>query len=205
MKQILQQRQIDTLYHFTQAENLQNIFKHGLLPRNILEKNSIPSHFNDEYRYDNCIDAVCMSIEFPNYKMFYKLRQEDTSVDWVVLKLNAQILCDYSCAYCWTNAGDTSMYNTPLEERMGTAAFLELFEDRPLFPKRNTLNIPDWFPTNPQAEVLVFGSISINYIENVYFENYNSLFKHKNIIPTGISYNTQTSHLNKCICTLKIQ
>ena len=133
-----------------------------------------------------------MSIEFPNYKMFYKLRQEDPSVDWVVLKLNAQILCDYSCAYCWTNAGDTSMYNTPLEERMGTAAFLELFEDRPLFPKRNALNIPDWFPTNPQAEVLVFGSISINYIENVYFENYNSLFKHKNIIPTGISYNIKT-------------
>ena len=102
------------------------------------------------------------------------------------------MLCDYSCAYCWTNAGDTSMYNTPLEERMGTAAFLELFEDRPLFPKRNALNIPDWFPTNPQAEVLVFGSISINYIENVYFENYNSLFKHKNIIPTGISYNIKT-------------
>lgn len=72
MERILKQRQIDRLYHFTQAENLSNIFRYGLLPREILENEEIDSCFNDDYRFDNCLNAVCMSIEFPNYKMFYK-------------------------------------------------------------------------------------------------------------------------------------
>jgi len=92
MKRLLMQRQIDTLYHFTQADNLTNIFRYGLLPRDILEKRHINSYYNDDYRYDNCLDAVCMSLEFPNYKMFYKLRQENIMIDWAVLKLDAQIL-----------------------------------------------------------------------------------------------------------------
>lgn len=187
MEELLKQRQIDRLYHFTQAENLSNIFKYGLLPRNILEDSTIPSCFNDDYRYDNCLNAVCMSIKFPNYKMFYRLRQDNSDVDWAVLRLNAQILCDFPCAYCWTNAGNSTMYNTPLEERMGTNAFLELFEDRPNYPKREELNIADWYPTNPQAEVLVFGTIPIRYIENVYFENRQTLVKYKEIIPNYIN------------------
>ncbi|MFT4105506.1 MAG: DarT ssDNA thymidine ADP-ribosyltransferase family protein [Lacrimispora sp.] len=186
MEQILKQRQIDRLYHFTQAENLPNIFSYGLLPREILEDNNIHSCFNDDYRYDDCLNAVCTSIEFPNYKMFYKLRQDDLDVDWVVLRLNAQILCDYQCAYCWTNAGNSTMYNTPINERMGTDAFLELFENRPNYPKREELSIKKWYPTNPQAEVLVFGEIPISYIDNVYFENTRILARYKNTIPNGI-------------------
>ena len=69
MEQLLKQRRIDWLLHFTQAENLPNIFKYGLLQRSILETSRIKSCFNDEYRYDECTDAVCTSIEFPNYKM----------------------------------------------------------------------------------------------------------------------------------------
>lgn len=75
MKRFLKQRQINNLYHFTQAGNLLNIFKYGLLSREILEEEGIHSYFNDNYRFDNCPHAVCMSIEFPNYKMFYKLRK----------------------------------------------------------------------------------------------------------------------------------
>lgn len=43
MERILKQRQIDRLYHFTQAENLSNIFRYGLLPREILENEEIDS------------------------------------------------------------------------------------------------------------------------------------------------------------------
>lgn len=187
MERILKQRNIDRLYHFTQAENLSNIFTYGLLPRKNLEEENIYSCFNDDYRYDDCLDAVCMSIEFPNYKMFYKLRQDDPNVDWAVLRLDAQILCDFECAYCWTNAGDASMYNIPLRERMGKRAFLGLFEDRPFYPKREELNISDWYPTNPQAEVLVFGVIPVTYIQNVYFENRNTLTKYRDIISNEIN------------------
>lgn len=186
MERILKQRQINSLYHFTQAENLLSIFNYGLLPRKILENKGIHSCFNDDYRFDNCLCAICMSIEFPNYKMFYKLRQKDSAVDWAVLQLNAQILCDYPCAFCWTNAGDSAMFNTSLGERMSMNAFLELFENRQGYPEREKLKIADWYPTNPQAEVLVFGIIPINYVQNVYFQDEQVFAKYKNGIPSCI-------------------
>lgn len=186
MEELLAQRQIDRLYHFTQAENLQNIFTYGLLPRKDLEEENIYSCFNDDYRYDGCLDAVCMSIEFPNYKMFYKLRQDDLNVDWAVLRLDAQILCDFQCAYCWTNAGDSTMYDIPLKERIGERAFLELYEDRPNYPKREELRIKNWYPTNPQAEVLVFGVIPTEYIQNVYFQDRQILTRYKDDVPDSI-------------------
>ena len=71
LNDFLCKNQIDTLYHFTRVENLANIINYGLVPRNIIESNNIDSHFNDEWRYDNCTDANCLSIEFPNYKMFH--------------------------------------------------------------------------------------------------------------------------------------
>lgn len=183
MKKILRQKQIDTLYHFTQAKNLDNIFRYGIVPRAILDERRISSCYNDEYRYDDCLDAVCTSIEFPNYKMFYKLRQDNREIDWAVLKLDANILCDFKCAFCWTNAGDASVYDMPLEDRMGKNAFLELFEDKIGYPQRKELGIYDWYPTNPQAEVLVFGIIPIEYIKNVYFENYSVFMQYRDLIP----------------------
>ncbi len=186
MKELLKDKNIDTLYHFTQANNLLNIFQHGLLPRKDLEEQNIDSYFNDEYRYDKCKNAICTSIAFPNYKMFYSLRQEDPTIDWAVLKLDTQILCDFDCAYCWTNAGDASIYNTPIEQRMGENAFLGLFEDRNGYPKRKDLNIPKSYPTNPQAEVLVFGNVPVEYIQAVYFQDTKILHKYKNTIPNDI-------------------
>lgn len=186
MKKLLMQRQIDTLYHFTQAKNLINIFRYGLLPRDFLEKKRIESYFNDDYRYDNCLNAVCMSLEFPNYRMFYKLRQDNSMSDWVVLKLSSKILCDFMCAYCWTNAGDSMMYNIPIQQRMGKSAFLELFKDYPNYPSREELGIPDYYPTNPQAEILVFDTIPVNYIHGVYFENKQILTRYKADVPDSI-------------------
>lgn len=123
MERILNDRQIEWLVHFTRAENLPNIFKYGLLPRSILLFNDISSCFNDNYRYDNCENAVCTTIEFPNYKMFYPLRQNNPEVDWAVLLLDAQIICDFECAFCSTNAGSAAMYNITIKERKGKGIF----------------------------------------------------------------------------------
>lgn len=170
MEQILKDRQIDWLFHFTQADNLPNIMEYGIVPRNELECYNIDFLYNDNYRYDNCKNAVCTSIEFPNYKMFYTLRQKNPDVDWVVILLDAQILLDFDCAFCTTNAGNSSMFNMSIEERKGKKAFLKLFEELPIGPTRKELNIGNWYPTDPQAEVLVFDTIPVNYIRAVFFE-----------------------------------
>ena len=186
MQEILEERNIEWLYHFTQATNLESILRNGICPRDILINNRMPSRFNDQYRYDECTNAVCTSIEFPNYKMFYKLRCDNPDIEWVVLRINASVLYKFNCAFCWTNAGDSSMYNTPLENRIGIPAFLHLFDNVLGYPFREVSRIPDYYPTNPQAEVLVFNTIPVDYIEAIIFNNYSTYFKYRNIIPEGI-------------------
>lgn len=186
MESILMERQIDRLYHFTQVENLPSILEFGLLPRSVLEDSGIHSEYNDKYRYDDCPDAVCMSLEHPNYKMFYSLRRNNPSQNWVVMLLNISILLDYRCAYCSTNAGDSSMYCIPIKERMGKEAFIKLFNEDPFQPTRAQMGIPSYYPTNPQAEVLVFDRIPSSYIEAVYFEKVDIFRKYGTMIPSGI-------------------
>lgn len=181
MEKILKQKRIDYLLHFTRAENLENILKYGLLPKNVLLYKRIPTVFNDEYRYDNCEDAVCTSIEFPNYKMFYTLRQDNPEVDWVVLLLDAKILCNFDCAFCCENAGSANMYQTDIESRKGIKAFLKLFDEQAGCYSRKEMNLPSYYPTNPQAEVLVFANIPVEYIKCVYFYNYKTMNKYANL------------------------
>ena len=40
------------------------------------------------------------------------------------------------------------------------------------------MNLPSCYPTNPQAEVLVFANIPVKYIKFVYFCNYETLEKY---------------------------
>lgn len=187
LNSFLCERQIDTLYHFTRIENLASILTYGLLPRDTIENSNIVSHFNDAWRYDNCTNANCLSLEFPNYKMFYSLRKAEPNSKWIVLKLNIQILFDFKCAYCWTNAGDANIYTTSLQSRMNVDAFFDLYNNRPGYPKREETKIKDWYPTNPQAEILVFGAIPIKYIDCIYFQDHETLYAFKQIIPDNIT------------------
>lgn len=184
MRTILKEKQIDFLMHFTRIENLRSILKSGLCPREDLDEDTCI--FNDEYRYDRCENAVCTSIEFPNYKMFYTLRCKNPGTEWVVLAISAQVLLDFPCAFCETNAGSETMYNTPIQERMGKKAFLKLFKENSCGKCRKDLNIPDYYPTNPQAEVLVFSKIPVKYIKYAIFNSEDVLEKYRRYLPTNV-------------------
>ena len=184
MQTILEEKQIKFLMHFTRIENLRSILKCGLCPRKDLDMNTCI--FNDDYRYDRCKNAVCTSIEFPNYKMFYTLRHNNPDTKWVVLAISAQVLLKFSCAFCETNAGSEMMYNTPIEERMGKKAFLQLFKENSCGRCREDLHIPDCYPTNPQAEVLVFSKIPVEYIQYVYFDSECMLEKYCRYLPFNV-------------------
>jgi len=67
-------RRIDTLIHFTRLENLAGILADGILPRSAPGGQARRVIFNDGVRIDGHKDAVCLSVSFPNYKMFYKYR-----------------------------------------------------------------------------------------------------------------------------------
>lgn len=85
IQKICQMYGIEVLVHFTHIANLNSILQHGLLGRAQLESMSWlePPKYNDTYRLDGQREAICLSISFPNYKMFYKYSFNNRS-DWVV-------------------------------------------------------------------------------------------------------------------------
>ena len=186
MERLLAERNIKHLFHFTQAQNIPSILDLGLLPRDTIDRCGIQSAVNDEFRYDKCESAVCTSIEFPNYKMFYKLRIDNPQTEWAVFRLDARVLCDFTCAYCYTNAGSAEVYSLPLSARIGEKAFLHLFEDRLGRPTRAERNLSDRYPTDPQAEVLVFGRIPVWYITGIYFNNHDTMSAYRKYVPDHI-------------------
>ena len=115
--------------------------------------------------------------------MFYSLRQKEPEAEWAILILDASVLLEYECAYCETNAGSEAMYSTPLSSRKGKNAFLKMFSDNSDGRRREDLDIPDCYPTNPQAEVLIFGEIPVDYIKCIIFNNESTKNKYKRFIP----------------------
>lgn len=166
IQDIVSQRNIHYLLHFTRLENLQSIVQHGLLPRGACAERGIVPVVNDAYRLDYT-DAVCLSISFPNYKMFFgqreELRKTDPSVQWAVVAVAPRVMWEKSCAFCRENAANANVTNIPLEQRMGDTAFSMMFSDYN-DKTRQVLGIPDTVPTHPQAEVLVFEPIGPEYI-----------------------------------------
>lgn len=169
LQNILKERNINCLVHFTKLSNLDSILKHGLMPRNELENKGIPFNYNDKMRLDKT-NAICTSIEFPNYKMFYKYRNADSNNKWAVIKINASVLYELDCAYCFSNATSNLMSSIPLNKRKTLDSFKTLFYDT-CGISRLTLNIPDNYTTNPQAEVLVMECIPTYYFKGIGFED----------------------------------
>lgn len=179
------------LLHFTKASNLANIFSNGILSINELQSNGIFYSWNDCYRYDGCHNASSLSIEYPNYKMFYKYRSLNHTTDWVVLAIRKEVLWEKDCAFCVENAASNSVTQIPIELRKGPQAFRRLYDEIPDKPTRQILRLHPATPTNPQAEVLVFGHIEPTYIFSVCFENTETCERYKQLIPNNVNIEIQ--------------
>lgn len=163
------------LTHFTRISNLNSILKYGLLSQTELEKRNLIKNviINDLNRFDNCRDAICTTISFPNYKMFYPIRGR-VNQNWVVLLLDASILWHLDCAFCKESAASNAVRFINLATRRKIDSLRMIFEDFENI-KREDLKIPDHFTTNPQAEVLIFNPIGSKYIQKVIHYNNSSL------------------------------
>jgi hypothetical protein len=164
IQQAVKARKIDYVWHFTRLQNLHRILTYGLQSRASLDASGADFEFNDEYRFDYQREAICCSLGHPNYKMFYKLRQEKPGIEWVVLGIAPSVLWEKDCAFCVENAASNNVTCIPIELRKGPEAFNRLFSEIAGKPKRSALNLPDYCPTNPQAEILIFGDVEPNYI-----------------------------------------
>ncbi|WP_455542085.1 DarT ssDNA thymidine ADP-ribosyltransferase family protein [Intestinibacter sp.] len=181
IKKFIQERNITNLYHFTPIDNLNNILKYGLLSIDKLEEYDVDYYYNDEKRYDNRLDAICTSISFPNYKMFFKCRQGSEDEQWCVIELDSKVLLDKNCIFYIENAASNNEKYRPFYDKIGIRGLEALFSDDYL---REELDLPPYFTTNPQAEVQILDSIEVKYIKGLYFKNYCA----KNLFDINIGY-----------------
>lgn len=175
IQQICNERDITTPVHFTGVENLQSILHRGLLGRSVLEENRLPFLFSDNIRLDGHKEAVCLSISFPNYGMFYKVRQTLSDHHWIVLLIDAKVLWELDCLFCTENAAAATIRGKSLGEKREPDMLKAMFEggytDKQGTLVRRSAQIPKNYPTHPQAEVLVLDPIPAENILSVHFDN----------------------------------
>ena len=173
LKHIVTSRQIDRIIHFTPIENIPSILEHGILSRQEITKKSIRFTAPDALRLDNQTDKISTSIQFPNYRMFYRKRCDDTDKRWAVILLDPSIIWELDCQFYSTNAS-RQIFKNPA--RASNLQAPEAFEK--MFYALSCRNeIPNSYPTDPQAEILVTGRISTRYINQIVFESFSDLTK----------------------------
>lgn len=178
IKEYIESRGVRSLLHFTNVKNIPSIMENGLLGMKDLGNKNISVLNNDLYRYDEIDNSICTSISFVNYKMFYKLRCENSDEDWAVIKISPSVLWEKPCIFCPDNAANADVSSIPPLMRMDLPYLESMFCDEYGFINRRELNIPDYYTTNPQAEVMVLNGIDVDYIESI---NVDAIFKVKNL------------------------
>ena len=172
IRQIVQNRSIPFLLHFTKLENLESILTHGLLPRTGFKGLSKLPLINDQYRLDNHEDAVSLSVSFPNYRMFYGCRQRDTNQKWVVLIIHPIILWESDCAFYPMNAATGKVSSLDSSMFKNASSLEAMFAEGV-----NGINRSDqtylrlYDPSDVQAEVMVFGAIGSDRIRGIVFND----------------------------------
>ncbi|ELA4711062.1 DUF4433 domain-containing protein, partial [Escherichia coli] len=178
---IVQCRDITELYHFTHADNLSSIIANGLVSRQYLDIRNINYELNDELRLEGHLDATCLSISFPNYRMFFKYRNLKPG-DWIILVIDPSVLWIKSCAFYPTNAASGSVRSNAIADMQGEDALNAMFgETIGSITREQSLN--DKYPTDVQAEVLVFDEIEPSYILKVIHPNRMSSERFYNLHP----------------------
>lgn len=173
IKSLCKIKAVKSTFHFTNVENLDSILKHGLMPSTDIKANCLAAKINDNLRLEGCPDANCISISYPNYKLFYTFRKkpEMNNAMWCVIELKSSILWDKKCRYCTNNAASSEQKENREADFNSFSKFINLFKNIPGKQNRILLGLPKSYPTNPQAEVLVFDVIESEYIKKIHFNN----------------------------------
>jgi hypothetical protein len=162
--EFLTERGIGSLFHFTRRENLKQILSSGLLPRVWLEKppirNALRPRFSDEQRWDGRKDSNCLSISFPNYRMFFS-KAQTRQHEWVVLEFEATVLECYRAEFAPMNLSKKGVKPT-----IGVQGAQRMFCNWPL---REALRLKRCHTTCPEAEALVGKILLPNRIRAIHF------------------------------------
>lgn len=195
VEEILSERRILYLTHFTTIENLEGILSNGFVPRITLDKQNVEYISNDLYRSDDKKNCTCFSVEFPNIRLlnsfknnqnssgfeeFFGVNIQKHSNIWVVLIIDAKVLVEHKGEkfYCYYNAASNDIKSKLKAGQLNSSCdFENMFKDRVECKRYNgsfyatRRGLTSFLPTSDQAEILIEGIISKEFIKGVCFQN----------------------------------
>ena len=163
IKNIIEQRGITRLCHFTKAKNLPHILEKGILANDFI-KNDYTFDPNDKLRLDGKTKYINCSIQIPNIFYFNNIYEKDIKFkEWIVLFINPHII-DNNSMFCPVNAAKCN----GIYIEKGVKAFEKLFDDIDEIGNiYRTKKMKNNIPTNIQAEVLIYKEIPTQFIEAI--------------------------------------
>ncbi|WP_341524107.1 DarT ssDNA thymidine ADP-ribosyltransferase family protein [Pseudomonas sp. G.S.17] len=170
------------LVHFTRVENLPSIMQHGLCSITTLAEADVDFRSNDRLRLEGRPDAVCLSVGYPNEKMFAHYRWQAPEQGWVVLVIDRCVLWTLNVAFCNHNAADHRIRQQSLDDLKTASAFANLFNPVQGLPAREESKLLPFDPTDVQAEVLAFDTVPPELIKGVVFSDAGSLHNYRDCI-----------------------
>ena len=104
--EIIKQRNITQLIHFTNKKNINSIIKNGLLNNDELKRRNLNYISNDPERRDKWTYTISLSITNKNSDLYdaFKYRQKLSDNDFTIIKINPVVITENECFFCDTNA-----------------------------------------------------------------------------------------------------
>ena len=194
-------RNISSLFHFTSIKNLESIAANGFLGRESLKTKDLKFTPTDQIRDEPILDGVCFSLSRPNYYM--AARKIISGHEMVLLELQglSELLTHFNFVASPGNFGSPVLkrkIESWPEEFIGGQGLMNLFKNPEV---RHKYIIPDFEPTDPQAEIIILESIPWNFVKKIYFPNsaeYSVAEELKRIVrklPVGVVLHSQVREI----------
>ena len=166
LNRFLEEKKINHIIHFTHVDNIKNILKFGLIPRIYLKEKIIKLQLNpiysDSQRFDKREEVNCLSISFPNYKMFFKKSKSDQD-NWAIIIFDLNVIKKHLCEFTESNLASKNTKSIK-----GLEGIKKMFFNPQL---RERLHLPDYYPTDPQSEVLESAVIPPSWIKEIHLKS----------------------------------
>lgn len=175
---IIKTYNINSLYHFTDLENLNSILDVGILTKIALERKGITYKEGDSHRYDYHSNCSCVSISYPNSYLLKNYRDEKPCSNIIILEIMPEIIYEHECIFAEYNAASAGIREST-EQKNDASAFQNMFADKvkvvtstrgeETYHRKPSMR-KNW-PTTTQAEILIKGTIEQKFIRKVYFSS----------------------------------
>lgn len=177
LEQIIEEKGITRLIHFTEAKNIESILKYGILSVKELKERGIPYDNNDSQRLDGHLNAISLSVQNPNQFLLRNFIKKYPNKKYKAIILHPALL------FCINNPSGTELakrlycnYNAAARiTKKSLDDISTMYEEAvQMFSwKTNNSwvdtrkNLDDNETTSNQAEILFFESIPCDYILDI--------------------------------------